>query len=207
MHDRQHARRSIPFTTLDGRFYYVNDAKCRSLGYTREELLELKTSGTSTRKCHRERWRAIFQNLKEKGFLKVETMHRAKDGRTFPTEIWTTYLNFHGSEYVCAFVRDITERKQVEKSLKLTQFTMDRAGEMICGWPLMPGTSTQPVRLRDFRLHAGRDDRDDHLRHLPVLDGTELGRGTGRKSKSEVRLPSSARSVKRTAATSRPKSR
>ena len=116
--------------TPDGRFYYVNDAKCRSLGYTREELLSMNVWDVDPEMTS-EQWPAIFQNLKEKGFLKVETMHRGKDGSTFPTEVWTTYLNFHGSEYVCAFVRDITERKQVEKSLKLTQFTMDRAGEMI----------------------------------------------------------------------------
>jgi PAS domain S-box-containing protein len=114
----------------DGRFYYVNDAKCRSLGYTREELLSMYVWDVDP-DMSPETWSRAWQSLKEKGYIKLETRHRTRDGEIFSTEIWSTYINFHGNEYVCAFVRDITERKCFEKSLKLTQFTMDRAGDMI----------------------------------------------------------------------------
>ena len=114
----------------DGRFRYVNDAKCRSLGYTKEELLT-KYIWDVDPGMTRERWSAKWQELKEKRHIKRETMHRTKDGRVFPTEIWSNYFDFNGQEYVCAFVRDITERNETEKSLKLTQFTMDRAADMI----------------------------------------------------------------------------
>ncbi len=119
--------------TPDGRFYYVNDAKCRSLGYSREELLERHIWEVDPG-MSREKWPEIFRNLKEKGFLKVETMHRTKDGRTFPTEIWTTYLNFHDSEYVCAFVRDITERKQAETALLESKEKYCRLVENVEDW-------------------------------------------------------------------------
>ncbi len=114
----------------DGRFIYVNDAKCRSLGYTKEELLSMNVWDVDPDMTP-EMWHGAWQGLKEKSHIKQESRHRLKDGRTIPTEIWATYLNFHGGEYVCAFVRDITDRKRAEKSLKLTQFTMDRAADMI----------------------------------------------------------------------------
>ncbi|OPY25934.1 MAG: sensory histidine kinase AtoS [Methanocella sp. PtaU1.Bin125] len=102
----------------DGRFVYVNDAKCRSLGYTREELLSLYVWDVDP-DMTRERWPEAFQDLKRRGSIKVETLHRGKDGRQFPAEVWTTYLNFQGKDYVCAFVRDTTERKKVENAFRV----------------------------------------------------------------------------------------
>ena len=117
----------------DGRFYYVNDAKCKSLGYTREELLSMNVWDVDP-DMKPEQWAEIFQNLKKQGSLKVETLHRGKGGIMFPTEVWTTYLNFHGSEYVCAFVRDITERKQAETALLESKEKYCRLVENIDDW-------------------------------------------------------------------------
>ncbi len=101
----------------DGRYRYVNDAHCQALGYTREELLARHIWDVDV-DVTEERWPLIWSELKEKGFQKVEDLHRARDGRTFPTEIFVSYLNFHGAEYMCGFVRDITERKRTEEALR-----------------------------------------------------------------------------------------
>ncbi|HUL62018.1 MAG TPA: PAS domain S-box protein, partial [Methanocella sp.] len=117
----------------DGRFVYVNDAKCRSLGYTREELLSM-TIWDVDAEMTPEMWPAIWKDLKEKGFKKVEAEHRAKDGSTFPTEIWTDYLNFHGNEYVCAFVRDVSERKRAEAEVRKSNEKYRSLVEYVNDW-------------------------------------------------------------------------
>lgn len=44
-----------------------------------------------------------------------ETEHRRKDGTTFPVEISSRFLDIGGKEFVSAIVRDITERKEVDR--------------------------------------------------------------------------------------------
>ena len=63
----------------------------------------------------------------------MESWHKRKDGVTFPVEISAKHMRYGDSELHVAFVRDITERKQFEKSLKLTQFAIDNAS-IPCFW-------------------------------------------------------------------------
>jgi PAS domain S-box-containing protein len=99
----------------NGRFVYVNDVACRSLGYTREELLNMAVCDIDP-DFPEERWPGHWEELKEKKNFGIESHHRTKDGRVFPVEISINYLEFNGKEYNCAFARDISDRKQAEKA-------------------------------------------------------------------------------------------
>jgi len=115
--------------TRDLRIIYVNDAACKSLGYTREELTRMSVSdidpfydvpnGTE----YSEHW----QKFQKTGRNSAETYHRAKDGRVFPVEIRFNLLEFDGREYCCCFVTDISDRKSVEEKLLLQQFCIEKA--------------------------------------------------------------------------------
>ncbi|HEY9904760.1 MAG TPA: PAS domain S-box protein, partial [Candidatus Sericytochromatia bacterium] len=100
----------------DGRFFYVNESACRSLGYAREALLTMSIHdidpGFPT-----EVWSLHWQEVKQRGSCTIETQHRTKDGRVFPVEVTLNYLKFNGQEYNCAFARDISDRKQAEAAL------------------------------------------------------------------------------------------
>jgi PAS domain S-box-containing protein len=103
--------------TKDGRLFYVNDAACRALGYSREELVGLSIPDidpTHSPDLFAEHWR----NLVKHGFITMESLHRAKSGRTYPVEIRANYVVFDGKEYNCAFATDISERKQMEEELR-----------------------------------------------------------------------------------------
>ncbi len=100
----------------DGRFVYVNDAVCRSLGYSRDELLTMRVGEIDPDFASRD-WAEHWQKLKRHGSLIFESQHRDKQGRTFPVEIIANFVVFEGHEYNCAFARDITERREAEASL------------------------------------------------------------------------------------------
>ncbi len=101
----------------DARFQYVNDAACRSLGYSRDELLSMTVHDVDPL-FPAEAWPAHWKEVKERGSFAFESRHRAKDGTEFPVEVTVNFLEFGGNEYNFAFAQNITERKRVEEALR-----------------------------------------------------------------------------------------
>jgi PAS domain S-box-containing protein len=108
------------YVRSDGKFFYVNEAACRSLGYSREELLTLSIHDIDLG-FPAEIWSQHWQDVKQRGSFTRETQHQTKEGRVFPVEITLNYLKFNGEEYNCAFVRDISDRKLAEAALRKSE--------------------------------------------------------------------------------------
>ncbi|HKX29191.1 MAG TPA: PAS domain S-box protein, partial [Blastocatellia bacterium] len=126
----EHAVESIFWMTPDHRFFYVNEAACRLLGYSREEFLTLKLPDIDPW-FSLDDFPAFWEHLKSKQTDTFTAQHRTKDGRIIPVEIHANYLVFDGQELSCAFVRDITERKQAEEQRRMTQFMVESGVEAI----------------------------------------------------------------------------
>jgi len=56
-----------------------------------------------------------------KGKNRFEWLHRRKNGEVFPAEVCLTALTLHGQPALLGTVRDITERKNVEASLRTSE--------------------------------------------------------------------------------------
>lgn len=98
-----------------GQIAYVNDAACRHLGYSRDELLgktliDIDSSPEDEVMARRDQ-------VLELGSLTFESEHRRDDGSTFPVSIAVRRLNYESEPYIIAFVRDITESKKREQEL------------------------------------------------------------------------------------------
>jgi len=116
----------IQWIKPNGRHLYVNEALSKMLGYLQAELLSMSISDVNPNfPAHRweERWNAY----KHQGSRTFETYHRRKDGSLFPVEITANYLEYHGNEYLCAFIRDITERKLAEEKLQQAKLAAETA--------------------------------------------------------------------------------
>ncbi len=108
-----HAADAVFWMDPDARFTYVNDAACRSLGLSREELLTLSVFDIDA-DFTREQWPVVWDSLTRDGVFRLETRHRRKDGTTFPVEITANLLQYGDKRFNCAFARDISERQQAE---------------------------------------------------------------------------------------------
>ena len=124
---------SVYWIDAGGRLVYVNEAACRKLGYTREELLRLTIADIDP-DFPSESWPQHWQHLKELGALQFESRHRGKDGRVFPVEVSANYQEFAGKAYNFAFTRDITERKRADETLR-THAAALRGCELRVGCP------------------------------------------------------------------------
>ncbi len=112
-----HASEAIFWVDENAKFCYFNDAACRRFGYTREEMQDFGVHDIDP-EFPMERWPEYWAELRSKGSLEFESVHRRKDGSTFPVEITSNYHEFDGQAYNFAFVWDITLRKQAEKLLQ-----------------------------------------------------------------------------------------
>ena len=102
-----------------GRFLDINEKTCTDLGYAREDLLSLNYVDVDPQMDF-----ATFKRNKERlwdsGALVVESLHRRKDGSTFPVEVSMKWV-WLDRDYIVAVVRDISDRKRSEVALRSSE--------------------------------------------------------------------------------------
>jgi PAS domain S-box-containing protein len=108
---------AIFWITPEARIVDVNKASCNHLGYTHEEMLHLSVSDFDISNYGLE-WQSHFAELRQKGSMLLESTHRTKAGKLIPVEVTANFVRFNDHEFNCAFVKDITERKNAEEALE-----------------------------------------------------------------------------------------
>jgi two-component system, cell cycle sensor histidine kinase and response regulator CckA len=113
----EHSHDAILFIEpATGRFLDVNQATCRMLGYTRDELLALTVLDVDPA-FDRAAFDQLDAQLARTDHSTFESRHRRKDGTIFPVEVSLSRVKLD-SEYGVAVVRDITARKRTEAALE-----------------------------------------------------------------------------------------
>jgi len=101
----------------NGRILYVNDLACRSLGYSREALLEMGPADLTEPPARSRDWQGLVSHLEEQDIATFEARHRRQDGTFFDVEIKATLAQAGLQRFIVSVARDITERKQIEGRL------------------------------------------------------------------------------------------
>jgi len=103
----------------EGRIMEANSAFCTMLGYSRMELLGKKISDFEAIE-NSEMIATRIRNMIETGSDSFTSKHRRKDGSTVDVDVTITYLPVEGGRFF-SFVRDITDRKKTEESLRSSE--------------------------------------------------------------------------------------
>lgn len=106
---------AIEWLDRTGKFIYVNVAHCQSLGYSQAELLSMHLVDVDPN-LSKINWETMWNNSKQNPRFNLEAIHRRKNDTYFPVEVRSTFLQFDGHEYLCSFIRDLTQRKQAESA-------------------------------------------------------------------------------------------
>lgn len=98
----------------------VNRQACESLGYTRDEMIGMHPgefdAGLDAAAIVR-----IGERVKAGETVTFETVHRRKDGTSFPVEIRARQFQLGAHKFRLSLARDITERKRAEEALRRSE--------------------------------------------------------------------------------------
>jgi len=114
-----------------GKIIDVNETTCSKLGYSKNEILAMNIMDIFLDLTFEE-YQKSWQQLKNEGALRVETNHRSKHGDIIPVEIHLNYIEFDGMGYNCAFARDISQRKELERLVSIED-KMSSLGRVAAG--------------------------------------------------------------------------
>ena len=103
-----------------GKIKSYNDRVCEVLKYDSKEILNKEITNIETA-YDQENRKQYWNKLKENELIKYETTHLTKEGKRFPVEIRSQYLEYEGNEYELIFAQNITKRKKAKEKLKFSQ--------------------------------------------------------------------------------------
>ena len=100
-----------------GRIIEVNDAACRTWGYSKDELLTMYSRDIDTQE-NMEQLIQARKILQEQGSVLVERRGKRKDGTVLDIEVRIHRFNLRGIDTIVSIIRDITESKRAEQLIR-----------------------------------------------------------------------------------------
>ncbi|HSL29045.1 MAG TPA: PAS domain S-box protein [Anaerolineales bacterium] len=138
---------------IDGRIMEANAAAVRAYGYSRDELLALSITDLRADATLKLTLEQMAQA--DTGGILFETIHRRKDGSTFPVEVSSQGATIGDNRTLISIIRDITERKQAEADLRLIDQLLQLTSKMakVGGWEFNPKTGEGTWTDEVARIH------------------------------------------------------
>lgn len=185
----------------EGRILDCNSEACRTLGYTREELLSLNARDIAndllSEEERREREKAggtLWQRAVAGDPTTFGTIHQGefkrKDGTTFPKEVRVGGVDYGGRRMILSSIRDITERKEAELRLEESRqrykslfehnldavYSVDLEGNFLTANPAcekVSGYTVEEFLQRSFTPLIVPEDLEKTWRHFEKAAGGE----------------------------------
>lgn len=111
----------IYVSEMDGHLINVNRAACRATGYSEKELLQMNVIDLDANTSSQEDLNGFYATIMPGKQVPLTSVHRCKDGSTFPVEITISRIEVPGGAIIMGIARDITERIQLEARSQQTQ--------------------------------------------------------------------------------------
>ena len=109
----------------DSRILNVNKQASLALGYTHEELINMRVIDLEAKIPDSHLWKEHMAEVRRTGSLLIEGRHKRKDGTIFPVEISIKLITRANNEYMLSIARDITKRKRAEHEIKILSLLPD----------------------------------------------------------------------------------
>jgi PAS domain S-box-containing protein len=112
-----------------GRILDVNEAYCRLSGFAREELIGHTAlefdAGTDPAEVP-----ARLEQIRQAGQQRIETWHRARDGRLWPVDVSVTFSPLAGGR-MFAFIKDLSATRRAEAELRRLWLAVEQTSNSV----------------------------------------------------------------------------
>ncbi|RJP34619.1 MAG: response regulator [Candidatus Omnitrophota bacterium] len=95
-----------------------NDQACESLGYARQELLEMNITAIDEIFASGLSWEEHREEMRVRKSMVFEGRHKRKDGTIFPVEVSLKFTVFAQMNFLVGIVRDVTAQKQAQRTIE-----------------------------------------------------------------------------------------
>jgi PAS domain S-box-containing protein len=165
---------AIFVSDMDSHLIDVNKEACMSLGYSREELLQMTVADVDPKFSLAADIKNLWDKLSFDHTVMIESMHRRKDGSLFPVEIHIGKLEIDGRPLILGIARNISERRQSEQAME--QSAME--------WAAAMDASDDAICLLDRKRHLVRANKTFYR-----LTGSTPEKAVGRHITETMHLP------------------
>jgi PAS domain S-box-containing protein len=109
---------SDPIYLLDnnGDFIEVNNVACLTMGYSRDEFLQMGLADIRKGK-NRSQVVELISEILQKGELTYEVQHQPKEGKAIAVEMKSRLIDYEGQKVILCVARNIEERKALQKKI------------------------------------------------------------------------------------------
>jgi PAS domain S-box-containing protein len=116
---------------LDGAIVQANDRALAAYGYSLEEILRLNIRDLRAAEAQS----ALAAQMTEAlaGGTRFQTLHRRRDGTTFPAEVSARALEVGGRRYLQSFIRDLTEEHAARAAVEYKAMLLDNLHDSVIG--------------------------------------------------------------------------
>ena len=122
---------AVQVSDMNGNFVFVNEEAARRMGYSIHELLQMNVRDIEEIFKPEEAWENHVKELKKHGNLIIEGINIRRDGFKFPVEVNVKYIQLPDKqEFIVAFSRDITTRKEAEEELISAKLKAEEAAQV-----------------------------------------------------------------------------
>ncbi|MCG8571799.1 MAG: PAS domain S-box protein, partial [Spirochaetes bacterium] len=108
---------AVYLLTEEGEILKTNQVASQMTGYSGEELLKMTVSDIDPN-YPANKFTQFWVDQPEKATILFETTHKHKSGTLFPVEVNGIFFHLDGKKYHFGVVRDLSERKRIEKELQ-----------------------------------------------------------------------------------------
>jgi PAS domain S-box-containing protein len=144
---------SIFWNDCEANIKRVNEAACKLLGYSREELLG-RTIQDINPHSDKKSWSKFWKRLRKEKVIHFEDSHVRKDGTMVLTEVTANFIEFKGQEFAVGISRDISQRKRNEEERACTLREIEKLkGELELQNEYLQG---EVLELQDFGDIVGK---------------------------------------------------
>ncbi|MBV8853813.1 MAG: EAL domain-containing protein, partial [Sinobacteraceae bacterium] len=121
-----------------GRVLDVNESGARRLGYSRQEMLQLRVEDFFPSVATQD-WSERVAAIRASSSLVLEGDYRARDGKQLPVEVSLRYIERGERHYIIGVTRDVTERRRQREQI-------ERLARIL---RMQSGVSAAVLRIRD----------------------------------------------------------